>query len=149
MRVSSIDEYLEEYGADEFIPTEFSQVVVVECDYPELDVAIRWCWTCFGPKDGQCLLGSEYPACPVVLATERPDVRLGPGGQQHLIKVYDEVAPHTHAGKWTIQWLGKTDYDHGFAAFSFQLEADKDKFVQYVPNVDWGENYPWVVGESS
>lgn len=153
MRVSSFDEYRALEGNElvndhDLIPPDFPHVVMVECDYPDLNVAIRWCWKCFGPEHGECRTYSEYPACPIILATERQGVRGGPDGKVYKIKEYDrDVAPHTHTGKWLAEFLEKTDYDHGFAQFCFQVEADSAKFVQQVPSFDWGENYPWLIEE--
>ena len=54
----------------------FPHGLIVEGDWPEYDVATRWCWQQFGPYDGQCLEHySEYPACPVVLETKKMLVR--------------------------------------------------------------------------
>jgi hypothetical protein len=149
MRVSSINEYLTAGQIDqqeqEPIFAEFPHVVVVEGDYPEFDLAVRWCWTCFGPQHGECWsIQSEYPACPVVLATEHSRVRASPEGKTYEIKAYDRVAPHRHSGEWTVIFLEKTDYDHGFGEFCFRLEAHKDEFLQQVPKIDWGENFPWL-----
>lgn len=152
MRVSSVDEFLEaaELGEPEdhqAVHAQFPYVVLVECDVPELDVAMRWCWTCFGPLDGKCWSGSEYPACPIVMATEHSAERMGADGKIYKIKKYDRVADHSHTGEWTVIWLGKTDYNHGFAEFCFRVDAHKNRFLQRVPKIDWGENFPWVSGE--
>src|SRR5690242_17382595 len=43
---------------------------VLEGYYPEHDYALRWCWQNFGPAHGRCCeWHSEYPGCPLVLAT--------------------------------------------------------------------------------
>lgn len=149
MRVSNIDEYLkldEIYEPDESseIYANFPHVVVVEGDYPEFGVAHRWCWLKFGPQHGECW-DWEYPSCPLVLATERLEMR-DLGGKRWEKKVYGSVAAHCHVGEWTLHWLGKTDYDHGFGEFCFVNEAQKVAFQQQVPNIDWGENFPWLKG---
>jgi hypothetical protein len=91
MRASSIDEYLKLAVVDgqenhELNSAEFPYVVVVEGDYPEFDVAARWCWTCFGPQHGDCWSPSEYAVCPVVLKTEHSTVRSTPDGKIYEIK---------------------------------------------------------------
>jgi hypothetical protein len=91
MQVSSFDEYRNLEGNEavddhDLIPPDFPHVVVVECDFPDLDVAIRWCWKNFGPHHGECTSSySEYPACPIILATERQGVRVGPDGKAYQI----------------------------------------------------------------
>jgi hypothetical protein len=155
MRLSSFDEFRnlegnEAVGDHDLIPPDFPHVVMVECDYPDLDVATRWCWKCFGPQQGNCLSSySEYPACPIVLATARQGVRVGPDSKAYQIMEYDHVVPHMHSGKWIVQWLEKTEYNHGFAEFCFQSESDKEMFMQQIPSFDWGENYPWLIEDST
>ncbi len=73
IRIASINDFLEHDVIDgeeerQRVHAQFPHVVVVETDFPEVYVAARWCWSKFGPKQGECW-ESEYPACPIVLAT--------------------------------------------------------------------------------
>jgi hypothetical protein len=87
--------------------------------FPEMDFVNRWCWLNFGPADGQCLLQvqSEYPACTA-------------------------AQPHSHTGKWRVHWFEKIDYDFGFCEWCFDERYLRDKFLAFVPEIDWGEKYP-------
>jgi hypothetical protein len=96
----------------------FPYSVVLKVSFPELDFADRWCWQEFGPRDGECPRSPcEYPVC------KRTD-------------------PHFHTGKWTSNWITKTDYDFGFNEWYFAEPADRDAFVANVDNINWGENFP-------
>lgn len=98
--------------------TSFPYSVVLKVAYPELDYANRWCWQQFGPGNGDCLQASaEYPAC-----------ELG--------------TPHSHEGRWLSYWLVKTEYDYGFNEWCFVHSDDRDRFLKFVPQINWGENYP-------
>jgi hypothetical protein len=149
MRISSVEEYnrIEALDPaaqeDEITDRQFPHVVVVECDFPEWDLAIRWCWRKFGPRHGECWGKVDYTACPLVLMTEHV-VKTVVQGKTYEVKRYSSVDVHHHVGTWTTRWFTKTDYDHGYGAFCFSNEADKAQFVQYVPLVDWGENFPWL-----
>lgn len=152
MREGTIEEYRDEPGAspDDECPElheQFPYVAVVEGDYPEFDFAVRWCWQNFGPQHGPCWGASQYPACPFVLETEHRQVRKFPN-QQIEIKAYKPVPQHTHAGNWSIYFLGKTAYDHGYGAFCFSTEMQREAFRQQVPDFGWGENYPPSKDES-
>ena len=95
----------------------FPYEVVLQLAYPQMDFATRWCWQQFGPANGECLqYSSEYPAC-----------HLGSG--------------HAHEGRWLTKWLAKTDYDFGFNEWCFAKQADRDKFLEFVPSITWGETY--------
>ncbi len=92
--------------------------VVLQVSYPELDFANRWCWQAFGPASGQCLDNqSQYPSCKL-------------------------AHPHEHEGAWSTHWLAKTDYDFGYNEWSFAQEEDRDRFLQFVPEIHWGERFP-------
>jgi hypothetical protein len=147
MRASSIEEYLKldeicEAEERSNLHVQFPHVVVIEGDFPEVAVALRWCWSKFGPRHGDCW-NWEYPSCPLVLATERLEM-CEIKGKQWEKKVYRSVAAHSHVGEWTLHWLGKTEYDHGFGEFCFANEAQRDAFIRQIPSFDWGENYPWL-----
>jgi len=152
MKISNLDEYLQIEPLDD--PAERDQLhvrflhgVVVECDFPEWDVANRWCWQNCGPRHGECSSQPQYATCPVILPTERIE-KTNWGGQQLELKRYSSVPVHHHVGIWTTYWFGKTDYDHGFGEFCFSNENDLAKFLEFVPQVDWGENYPWLKDEA-
>jgi hypothetical protein len=132
--VSTYDEYLTseypETSADETRAREadleerrtrlaiFPNAVVLQVAYPEMDFANRWCWQQFGPADGDCHeASSEYPACD--LRTE-----------------------HRHVGTWRTCWLAKTDYNFGFNEWCFADHQGRDRFVQFIPQINWGESYP-------
>ena len=149
MRIATLNEFLEH---DEFydpgelrdsLHERFTHSVVVAGDFPEVDVAVRWCWLNFGPQQGVCWSHTEYPACPIVLATEFTKEKEA-HGEVYQIKAYHNVEQHSHTGCWAIFWLGKTEYDHGFAEFYFAEKHQQDAFVDSVQDIDWGENYPWL-----
>lgn len=142
MRAASIEEYLnldniyDPQERDE-VHAQFPHVVVIECDFLELDMALRWCWSKFGPQHGECGgWHGDYPSCPLVLATECLEPCKFSGKQK---KVYRPVAAHSHVGEWTLHWLGKTEYDHGFGELCFANEAHRDAFALQIPSLDWGE----------
>lgn len=148
MRISTRAEYLQIEPSDDVDVEEshtlFPHHVVVECDLPEWNVAIRWCWNNFGPRDGECWSQLEYATCPIILKTEHTE-KMVVRGKEYEIKRYLNVDAHHHVGSWTTNWFGKTDYDHGFGEFCFSSEQDRAKFLEYVPQVDWGENFPWLI----
>lgn len=95
----------------------FPYSVMLKVSYPELDFANRWCWAKFGPSDGECSQAqSEYRVC-------------------------FESGPHEHSGIWTSRWFEKTDYDFGFNEWYFSSIAARDKFVEVLDEINWGENY--------
>ena len=96
----------------------FPHAMMLEVAFPELDCVNRWCWTNFGPRDGDCAQKySEYRVC-------------------------DIDVPHSHAGVWTDYWFTKTDYNFGFNEWYFADRLHYDQFVKNIPNINWGENYP-------
>jgi hypothetical protein len=96
----------------------FPYCVLLQVAYPELDYANGWCWQQFGPAQGECQqASSEYPAC---------DLR----------------TPHSHNGLWVTHWLAKTDYNFGFNEWYFVHQADRERFLEFVPQISWGEHYP-------
>ncbi len=96
----------------------FPFAVMLQVAYPELDFANRWCWTEFGPADGECMQkDSEYRVCTI-----------------------DEV--HSHSGVWTTYWFEKTDYNFGFNEWYFAKQSHHDLFLDFVPKINWGENFP-------
>ena len=98
--------------------TMFPFAVMLQVAYPEMDYANRWCWQQFGPAHGECWQHcSEYPVC-------------------------DLPHPHAHVGQWMTHWYVKTDYDFGFNEWYFIREADRDRFLEFVPHVNWGEKFP-------
>ena len=96
----------------------FPHSVVLQVSFAEMDYANRWCWQQFGPANGECAQAySEYRAC-------------------------DTTGSHSHDGKWLSYWLAKTDYDFGFNEWNFAQRTDLDRFVAFVPEINWGERYP-------
>jgi hypothetical protein len=96
----------------------FPHSVVLQVAYPELDFANRWCWHRFGPAHGEChQASSEYAAC---------DLRTS----------------HAHVGSWLSHWLVKTDYDFGFNEWCFAQPEGRDRFLDFVPQINWGEGWP-------
>jgi hypothetical protein len=97
---------------------QFPYNVVLRLSYPEMDFANRWSWQKFGPPDGECLDSySEYPTC-------------------------SEKMSHRHDGKWMSHWLAKTDYNFGYNEWCFELEVDQQRFLEFVPFINWGEKFP-------
>lgn len=128
----------------------FPYSVVVEGSYPEHDFAQNWCWKKFGSINvAQCIDSySNYPSCPIVLATGKMQKYEDGFGEEKFGMVYDrEVPAHSHQGKWAYFWLDKTDYDYGFAEFLFVDEKDKNMFVKNVPLFNMGEKYHFKKGE--
>ena len=97
----------------------FSYAVVLQVAFAEMDYANRWCWKQFGPPEGECFdrRDSEYPTC-------------------------DDASPHSHQGKWLCYWLAKTDYNFGYYEWCFALQTDRDSFLAFVPQIQWGEAFP-------
>jgi hypothetical protein len=96
----------------------YPHAIMLQVAFPELDFVNRWCWMNFGSRDGDCTQKySQYRVCQI-----------------------DE--PHSHSGVWTDHWFVKTEYDFGFNEWYFANDADYNAFLQNVPNINWGENYP-------
>jgi hypothetical protein len=157
MKVSNIEEFFVQEGSDERaiyrdeerdeLHRRFPHVVVTEGSYPEIDFANRWCWRSFGPPHvKECTDHySEYPACPLVVATEsaKEQMHQSEGGvvKQFQKRYYKAPEPHGHDGMWATFWLGKTDYDYGFMEFCFSRPQDKAVFLAAAPLMGFGENY--------
>jgi hypothetical protein len=121
-------------------------VQVVEGAWPEYDVATRWCWQRFGPKDGPCgEYCSEYPACPQVLATkyleEKPAYMSDEDWEDEWHDGYRNPGDHSHEGSWTTLHFSKTGYDYGVGEYRFANEADRDAFAIVVEGLGFGERY--------
>ncbi|WP_417392522.1 hypothetical protein [Gimesia sp.] len=96
----------------------FPYPVMLELSFPELDYANRWCWQHFGPSHGECFQKhSLYPMCAADF-------------------------PHCHIGSWSSRWFVKTDYDFGFNEWYFSNASERELFLQFVPDINWGENFP-------
>lgn len=157
MKVSTLEKFYGENGTrkrwnedkSEEAAKKFPFTVIVEGCYPENDFAHRWCWQQFGPMDTkECgERYSEYPGCPLVQATKYIATgtykdRDGTIKEWHEAAYKgDDVPKHNHEGIWTSVWLGKTGYDYGFTEMYFKNEADRDKFIEFVPSFSIGENY--------
>ena len=96
----------------------FPHAVLLQVAYAEMDFANRWCWQQFGFSDGQCFDSqSEYPSC-------------------------NASGDHEHRGTWKTHWYAKTEYNFGYNEWYFAKQSDRDRFVEYLPQVTWGEKYP-------
>ncbi len=96
----------------------FPYPVMLELSFAEHDNANRWCWRQFGPNDGPCCQDqSEYRVC-------------------HI------EGSHEHAGVWTLKWFEKTEYNFGFCEWYFGAAKHAQALLEFVPCLDWGENYP-------
>lgn len=127
--LSSFDAYLdseypdEGYGPADFqdrneILARFPYPVMLELSFAELDYANRWCWQQFGSPQGECFnRQSEYPTCNI-------------------------QTDHCHAGNWAHEWLVKTGYNFGFNEWYFSSIAQSQQFLEFVPFINWGENFP-------
>lgn len=123
----------------------FPHVVIVDGLFPMHDLATRWLYQHVSPPDGPC--GdhySEFPCCPLVLATAKQVHRSYPNKDgtktEYTETVYDKPEDHSHEGVWQGFFLGKTGYDSGPADYCFLNEADKDKFVAALPAITWPED---------
>ena len=97
--------------------TLFPFAVMLKVSFAEYDFANRWCWEMFGPADGECLQhGSRYSAC-------------------------DRSERHTHVGRWMTHWYVKIEYDFGFCEWCFAEARDGNRFLQFVPEIHWGERF--------
>ncbi len=127
--------------------TVFPFAVVLEGAYPEHDFVERWCWRSFGPPNRLVCYDhtSEYPACPLVLATEKVETNshLDKDGKkwEHSYKSYQEVEKHSHEGIWTTKWLSKSGYDYGYNEYYFEREQDYKKFTEAIPMFQMSSNY--------
>lgn len=98
--------------------SQFPYNVVLRLSYPEMDFANRWAWQQFGPPNGECMDSySEYPTC-------------------------TEKTPHAHDGKWLSHWLAKTEYDFGYNEWCFEFKEDQQRFLEFVPFINFGEKFP-------
>src|ERR1700683_1229674 len=100
MRISSVDEYVRIERLDDPAELELTHVlfpygVVVECDFPEWDVANRWCWQNFGPRHGECWSQLEYATCPIIMRTEHI-VKTVFRDKEYELKRYLNVDAHHH-----------------------------------------------------
>lgn len=128
------------------IQDKFPHVVCLAGYWPQHDVANRWLFLNVGPNDGKCVdHHSEYPACPLVLATEKLVDRsyLDHDGKmvEYIEKVYSDPGEHSHEGVWAGIFLGKTGYDYGLTEYCFKFTTDRDRFLAAVPSFDFGELY--------
>lgn len=96
----------------------FPYPLMLELSFPELDFANRWCWQHFGPSHGEYF-------------------------QKHsLYRMCAADFPHCHIGSWSYRWFVKTDYDFGFNEWYFSNASERDLFLKFVPDINWGENFP-------
>lgn len=123
------------------VDARFCHAIVVEASWPEFDMANRWCWQNVGPQDGQCVeYCSEYPGCPLVLATkhlkERPPHMSQEDWEDEWHDGYRNPGDHGHDGDWIYVHLGKTGYDYGFGEYRFVTGANRDAFASVVESFD-------------
>lgn len=142
-RMSDRDEKRKEYRK------RFPFTVILQGAFSEHDFVSRWCWQNIGPK--QCEecheSSSEYPGCPLALATEY--IKTGWYLTNKNQRVYwsekayieEKVPKHSHEGTWRSMWLGKTGYDYGCGEYYFQNESDRDEFLAAIPIFSLGERY--------
>ena len=131
------------------IKQDFPYTVILEGAYPEHDFVSRWCWQNIGPVQcDECHeSSSEYPGCPLVLATEYILTSWHYDNEKNRVywfeKAYIEenVPKHGHEGTWKSLWLGKTGYDYGSSEYYFQNQTDRDRFLAAVPIFTLGERY--------
>lgn len=96
----------------------FSHAVMLQVSFPEANFADRWCWQQFGPYWGECFQSyAEYRIC-------------------------DLGEKHCHMGTWTSHFFVKTEYDFGFMEWYFSRAVDRDRFLAFVPLINWGEDFP-------
>lgn len=151
MKITTYNEFIEKYNKTwseekraEFAK-QFAYTAVVEGNYPEQDYLTRWAWQQFGPMQCEecCESYSEYPACPLVQATEYTYnytyKDIDGTMKEDSEKQYKKPEKHGHEGVWTTVWLGKTGYDYGFMEFYFKNEADRDAFLK--AEFSLGERY--------
>ncbi|RYH43524.1 MAG: hypothetical protein EON54_17245 [Alcaligenaceae bacterium] len=96
----------------------YPHCTMLEVSFAEINYANRWCWQHLGPRDGDCHEStSDYPACEL-------------------------AGPHSHDGTWTEYFFGKSDYNYGYCEWYFAKRSDLDKFLDFQPQINWGESYP-------
>lgn len=124
----------------------FPYSAVLEGYEPYHDFASRWLWANVSPCDGKCHdYYSEYPACPVVLATKTlrdyqyttKDGRVVKGKAPE----YHDPGEHSHEGNWAGMCLTKSGYDCFYIEYFFQSEQDRERFIAAVPSFRDGDNF--------
>jgi hypothetical protein len=125
---------------------EFPHSVVAEGEYSEHDYAMRWCWQNISPEHGRCKnFHSEYPACPLVLATEHLEtgMRKDQDGVEKECewKAFRDPGEHKHEGRWISMWLGKTGREYGFNHYFFAYESDYRLFLSVFPTFIWDASW--------
>lgn len=150
-RQGYIDLYLGKLKTIEELLVKFPYRVTLATYCPAHDYACNLCWQYFGPEDGACdVHHAEYPWCPLVLATEKIELKkysytVKKTGEVksgiYKEKTYSDPGEHSHIGIWAHNWLCKTGYDFGLADYQFLNKADYDKFILNIPYINLGENY--------
>lgn len=150
MKISTYDEFVEAYSnrlrkttinpeSREDALKQFPFSIVLLGSYSDHDFCTRWCWENFGPMQGECHeYQSEFPGCPLVLATEylHPvKINHGDGIEECCQeKAYNNPGDHSHIGDWKKVWLGKIGYDFGFAEYFFLNKEDRNKLEEEFKN---------------
>lgn len=124
----------------------FPNTVIATGFYPEHDYASLWCWQNISPENGPCnAWHSEYPACPLVLATEHIERGTWKDKSGKDLswerKRYTNPGNHGHEGIWSFLWLGKTNYDYGYGEFCFRNESDRESFLAAFSTFTWSEDW--------
>lgn len=124
----------------------FPHSAVLEGYEPYLDFAARWLWSNVSPCDGKCQCRhSEWPACPLVLATKtvREYTYKDKDGQEQKGKEpqYADPGDHNHEGKWTCLSLTKSGYDCFYMDYLFESEQDRDRFIANLPAYRGDDNF--------
>lgn len=104
----------------------FPYIVTIEASTEELRSMENWCWSEFGPKDGQCSNegcwhseGSvEYIDSPILTGLSLDDWQPVNSGL------------HKHTGEWTSVWALKTSYVDGFCDFCFK-KSDQAVYFKF------------------
>jgi hypothetical protein len=119
--------------------TVFPHRILVETWSDSHDHDLRdWLWPRLGPAHGEC----DRERCPdadfdpeadgYVIEFTRQD------GSQYRRMIDPEewwVLDHSHVGCWRTDWLMKTGYDFGIAAYGFARAEDAEMFRQHVTSM--------------
>ncbi|MDB5345327.1 MAG: hypothetical protein JWP89_3704 [Schlesneria sp.] len=96
----------------------FPFAVMLKLSFAEMDYANRWCWQRFGSPRGECYdESSEYRTCMI-------------------------DSSHCHDGAWAYLWHTKTEYNYGYCEWFFSSDPQHAQFLEFVPTINWGENFP-------
>lgn len=132
--LKNLDQYLKGFAIKEKDHSELKKIFpyfsVLEGYSIQFDYLCRLLWNKFGPINGECFdYYSEYPVCPLVLATEktRKVISRNKDKEEYWteIKEYFDPGKHIHNGIWNNQCLDKIGYDEFITVFYFYNEENK------------------------